>query len=361
MAKIKVRRINREELPGAAILRDAVAADLAAFPSNRGVLDLDMDIDPNLRHLLKHDPDGFFTAYQGEETLGFAASHVRSRQWILSELWVLPQHQGHGAGDALLSRVLAYGERSGAREFLAVVPTEPAIQATLLGHGFEPLMPVYLFSISDEAAARLASTLTRLLPGKDVTNDLLSRRGQADLDRIDRVTRNVTRDVDHGFWLKERQLRAAFVRQGERIAAYAYGGRDQVGPVAGSTQEAAVSALIRGPRAAGAGALQTRHRGSPRLRRTSAGDAPALRQGSLPVLRPLHFRPSLSAMSRGPRWDGRAGPHISPGCVARTARCRAQWGFRPERRGGVLDGTSSTPRRENTDGCGASPAAAGSR
>ena len=243
MAKIKVRRINREELPGAAILRDAVAADLAAFPSNRGILDLDMDFDPNLRHLLAHDPDGFFTAYQGEETLGFAAAHVRSRQWILSELWVLPQHQGHGAGDALLSRVLAYGERSGAREFLAIVPTEPGIQATLFGQGFEPLTPVYLFSMSDEAAARLASTLTRLLPGKDVTNDLLSRRGQADLDRIDRVTRNVTRDADHLFWLKERQLRAAFVRQGERIAAYAYGGRDQVGPVAGSTQEAALSAL----------------------------------------------------------------------------------------------------------------------
>jgi GNAT superfamily N-acetyltransferase len=243
MSKIKVRRINREELPGAAILRDAVAADLAAFPSNRGILDLDMDIDPNLRHLLAHDPDGFFSAYQGEETLGFGAAHVRSRQCILSELWILPQHQGHGAGDALLSRVLVYGERSGAREFLAIVPTEPRIQATLLRHGFEPVTPVHLFSISVEKAAKLASTLTQLLPGKDVTNDLLSRRGQADLDRIDRVTRNITRDVDHAFWLKERQLRAAFVRQGERIAAYAYGGRDQVGPVAGSTQEAAVSAL----------------------------------------------------------------------------------------------------------------------
>jgi len=243
MAKIKVRRINREELPGAAILRDAVAADLAAFPSNRGILDLDMDIDPNLRHLLAHDPDGFFSAYQGEETLGFGAAHVRSRQCILSELWVLPQHQGHGAGDALLSRVLAYGERSGAREFLAIVPTEPSIQATLLRHGFEPVTPVYLFTMSVETAGKLASTLTRLLPGKDATNDLLNRRGQADLDRIDRVNRNITRDVDHAFWLKERQLRAAFVRQGERIAAYAYGGRNQVGPVAGSTQEAAVSAL----------------------------------------------------------------------------------------------------------------------
>ena len=50
-------------------------------------------------------------------------------------------------------------------------------------------------------------------------------------------------------------------------------------------------------------------------------------------------------------------PHISPDFVARAARCRAQRGFRPEGRGGVLDRTSSTPRRENTAGCGASPAA----
>lgn len=127
MARIKVRRINREELPGIAILRDAVAADLAAYPANRGTLDLDMEIDPDLRHLLAHDPDGFFTAMEKDETLGFAAAHVRSRQCILSELWVLPQHQGNGAGGALLDRVLAYGGRSGAREYLAMVPAEPGI------------------------------------------------------------------------------------------------------------------------------------------------------------------------------------------------------------------------------------------
>jgi len=51
-------------------------------------------------------------------------------------------------------------------------------------------------------------------------------------------------------------------------------------------------------------------------------------------------------------------PHISPVFVARSARCRAQWGFRPEGRGVVLDSTSSTPKRENAAGCGASPAAA---
>jgi GNAT superfamily N-acetyltransferase len=243
MAKIKVRRINREELPGVAILRDAVAADLAAFPANRGTLDLDMEIDPDLRHLMAHDPDGFFTAMERDETLGFAASHVRSRQCILSDLWVLPQHQGGGAGGALLDRTLAYGERSGAREFLAMVPSEPGIQALLLSRGFGPVTPVYQFTIAVGAAEDLAAVLTRLLTGKDVTTDLYNRRGQADLDRIDRVTRNITRDVDHVHWLKERHLKAAFVQQGARIGAYAYGGIDQVGPVAGSTPDAALSAL----------------------------------------------------------------------------------------------------------------------
>ena len=74
MAKVKVRTINREELPGLAILRDAVAADLAAYPSSIGTLDLEIETDPEFRHLLAHDPDGFFTAYEGDETLGFAAA-----------------------------------------------------------------------------------------------------------------------------------------------------------------------------------------------------------------------------------------------------------------------------------------------
>jgi GNAT superfamily N-acetyltransferase len=243
MAKIKVRTINREELPGIAILRDAVAAGLAAYPSSLGTLDLEMETDPELRHLLTHDPDGFFTAYERDETLGFAAAHVRARQCILSELWVLPQHQGRGAGRALLSRAISYGERSGAREFLTVVPTEAAIQTLLLGQEFKPMTIVYQFSLSIPSATQLAAGLVGLMPGKDATADLLNRRGQADLDRIDRVTRNIARDADHVFWLKERQLRAALVRRGDRIAAYAYGGAEQVGPVAGSTQDAALVAL----------------------------------------------------------------------------------------------------------------------
>jgi len=243
MAKIKVRRTNREELPGLAVLRDAVAAELSAFPGNRGILDLDMELDPDLTHLITRDPDGFQTAEDKQETVGFAAGHVRSRQCVISEMWVLPQHRGRGAGEALMQRMLAFGERSGAREFLTVVPTEGVVQSLLLRNGFRPLAPVYQLTIPPTVAPGLGHSLSRLMDGRDVTTDLFNHRGRADLDRIDRLNRNIVRDTDHQYWLKERGHHAAFVRQGERIAAFAYGGRDQVGPVAGVTKEAAICAL----------------------------------------------------------------------------------------------------------------------
>lgn len=243
MARIKVRRTNREELPGLAVLRDAVAAELAAFPDQRGMLDLDMEIDPDLTHLVTHDPDGFMTAEDKDETVGFAAGHVRSRQCVISEMWVLPQHRGRGAGVALMQRMLAYGQRSGAREFLTLVPTEGVVQALLLRNGFRPLAPVYQLVVPVTVAPGLGHALSRLMDGRDVTADLLNRRGQADLDRLDKLNRNIVRDSDHQYWLKQRGYRAAFVRQGQRIAAYAYGGHDQIGPVGGATREAALAAL----------------------------------------------------------------------------------------------------------------------
>lgn len=243
MAKVKVRRTHREELPGIAVLRDAVAAEISTEPHRPRVLDLDMEVDPDLQHLIRHDPDGFFSAVEGDETVGFAAAHIRSRQCILSEMWVLPQHQGKGAGEALMGRLVAYGERSGAREFLTVVPPLPAIQGLLLRHSFAAVVPVYVLRLPSESAAPLGSALAALLPGTEVTQELLNRRGHADLDRIDRFTRNITREMDHEYWLKRRGFGTAFVRQGSRIAAYAYGGSDQVGPVAGSTRDAALSGL----------------------------------------------------------------------------------------------------------------------
>jgi len=243
MATIKVRRIHREEIAGVQVLREAVRRDAGLAEGGAVRLDLDAELDPELVHLQAHDPDGFFCALDRDETLGFGAAHVRSRQWTLSELWVLPQHQGKGAGRALLQRLLGYGERSGAKERLALVPPLPSIQAILLGAGLRAVCPVHRLAMAREDAARLASSLGRTFPSQDVTHELLKRRGQADLDRIDRVVRGIVREIDHVHWIKQRGLNVAFVRQRDRIAAYGYGGRDQVGPVAGSTREAALAAI----------------------------------------------------------------------------------------------------------------------
>ena len=243
MVKVKARRTNREELPGIAVLRDSVAPSVAAYQPRTSVLDLDMDLDPDLEHLISHDPDGFFTAIEGDETVGFCAAIVRSRQCILSELWVLPQHRGKGAGEVLLKRAIGYGERADARSFVALVPPEPAVQGLLLRHSFRPVTPVYQFEVPLSAATALASGLSAQLEGRNATGDLLARRGQADIDRIDRVTRELSREVDHTYWLKKRGFAAALVRQGSRIAGYGYAGADQIGPAAGSSREAALAAM----------------------------------------------------------------------------------------------------------------------
>jgi len=243
MAKIKTRRTNREELPGIVVLRDAVAASAAHSPGRQGKLDLEIDVDPDLQHLLRHDPDGFFTALVRDETLGFVAAHVRSRQWILSDLWVLPQHHGMGAGEALLARALAYGERSGAREYLALVPSTSAVQALLLRHELRPHTPVYHLRLARDLVTPAATALSRLLPGKEMTSELLAQRGQADLDRMDRLTRSVRREVDHQYWLKQRDARVAFVQHKQRSAGFGYAVGAHAGPVAASSQDAALAAL----------------------------------------------------------------------------------------------------------------------
>ncbi len=237
MAKVKVRRTHREELPGMVVLRDAVSH------REHPMLDLDMELDPDLNHLITHDPDGFMTVVDRDETLGYGAAFIRSRQWILSQLWILPQHQSRGAGEALFSKLLAYGENSGAREYLAVVPPSSAIQGLLLAFGFRAHMPVYTMRLPAETAEQTGAAMARLLPGREASRDLLGRQGQSDVDRIDLIARGIKREGDHLYWLKERSGRVAFVRQGARIAAYGYGGPAQIGPVSGTTQEAAVCAL----------------------------------------------------------------------------------------------------------------------
>jgi hypothetical protein len=205
----------------------------------------DSDLAHDLGHLARHDGDGFLIASLGDEVVGFAAGHVRSRHLLLPQVWLLPEHVGEPVAETLVRRAVAFGERSGAQDAAALVLGGAEHQLQLLRFGLRPRFPVYRLVLPAESARRLGIDLASAMPGREVSGDPAGRRaaGGADLERLDRLVRGVSRPMDHEYWLAERGLRLALVREKQRISAYAYGGPGQCGPVVASTGEAALAAL----------------------------------------------------------------------------------------------------------------------
>jgi hypothetical protein len=205
----------------------------------------DSDLAHDLAHLARHDGDGFLIASLGDEVVGFAAGHVRSRHLLLPQIWLLPEHVGEPVAETLVRRAVAFGERSGAQDAAALVLGGAEHQMHLFRFGLRPRFPVYRLAVPVEAARRLGIELASVMPGREITGDPAGRRaaGGADLERLDRLVRGASRPMDHEYWLTERGLRLAIVREKQRISAYAYSGPGQCGPVVAATGEAALAAL----------------------------------------------------------------------------------------------------------------------
>jgi len=221
----------------------------ALLPGWEGTVPVDSqrhpsDLAHDLAHLAHYDADGFLIASHDASVLGFIPAFVRSRQLVLAQPWVLPEARDEGVTDVLLRRALAFGERSGAIEFNAHLLGAAADHAAAFRFGLRPRFPVYRLRLAAEPARQVGSELAKLLPGNELDPEELARRsGAADLERLDRLGRGVSRPMDHDYWLNGRQLRLAKVKEGQRLAAYAYGGAGQCGPVVGTTREAALAAL----------------------------------------------------------------------------------------------------------------------
>ena len=202
------------------------------------------DLALDLAHLARHDGDGFLIASIGDEVVGFASGYVRSRQLFLPQVWLLPEHLDQPVAETLVRKVLAFGERSGAQEFTALLLGHPHLAALLFRHGLRPRYPVYRLALPREDARRVGLELSKLLPGHELTREAVtSHTGMADIDRLDRLVRGVSRPMDHEYWLNSRQLRLVTIREGQRVAAYACGGAGQCGPVVASRGEAALAGL----------------------------------------------------------------------------------------------------------------------
>jgi hypothetical protein len=247
--KLKVQPVSRTGLEPLVSMAEQLriatpgwedAATTIVRPSSPSDLALDLE------HVLLHDSDGFLVATTGDEVIGFLAAQVRSRQLVLAQPWVLPEYADQPVIDVLLRRAFAFGARAGTTETVAHVLGGGHLHGALFRHGLRPRCPVYRLVLPADLAERVGYELTKLLPGEEMNETARQQReGSADLEVLDKSARAVTRPTDHSYWVDVRGLRLARVRSGKRVAAYAYGGPGQCGPVAAAAHEpeAALAAL----------------------------------------------------------------------------------------------------------------------
>lgn len=167
---------------------------------------------PIYRHLLA---TGAVFVAEDPEPIGFSAAVVRDGVWFLSQLWVLPERHGRGAGAALLDEALAWGR--GASTFTVIASPHPGAQVLYLRASMYPLW-------------------TQVeMTGKTATAEMpegfgpLEEADQAWVDDLDRDVRGIARPQDHALWRASAEGLA--LRREERPAGYVYVWPDgKVGP-----------------------------------------------------------------------------------------------------------------------------------
>lgn len=167
---------------------------------------------PTYRHLLA---TGAIFVAEDPDPIGFSAAVVRDDVWFLSQLWVLPDHHGRGAGGALLDEALAWGR--GASTFTVIASPHPAAQILYLRASMYPLWSQIEATGKSSAGSMPAGV------------DDLKVGDQPWVDEVDREVRGIARPEDHGLWRK--MAGGLALRREGRPAGYVYVWPDgKVGP-----------------------------------------------------------------------------------------------------------------------------------
>jgi ribosomal protein S18 acetylase RimI-like enzyme len=177
---------------------------------------------------LTQDPDGLWVAEVEGEIAGFAFSWVSGDFWFLAELFVSPDHQGRGIGDALMTRTLEHASKAGVtNKALITFAFNTASQGLYIRRGLYPRLPIYFFN------AR-----TDMLTGRDRGEETLRYTDIGDSDRarlaqLDAASLGFSRDRHHGFLLGDANTRGVLLHTADDCVGYAYvNSNGHVGPVA---------------------------------------------------------------------------------------------------------------------------------
>ncbi len=178
---------------------------------------------------LAQDPSGLWVAGDGNTIVGFGFSWMSEKFWCLSQLFVSPEAQAKGIGQALLSKTLMQAERNGAANRALITFASNIVSTGLyLKNGLYPREPLYEMAAPAQAVAQ-----NLVDAGCDITAIAPWPESGEWIGRIDQELLGYRRDLHHQFLLGGFAARAVRIEHAGRAAGYAYiSARGHVGPLA---------------------------------------------------------------------------------------------------------------------------------
>ena len=178
---------------------------------------------------LAEDPDGLWVAEHGDTIVGFGFSWMTEQFWFLSQLFVRPETQAQGIGQALLSKTLIQAERNGAATRALITPAYNIASTGLyLNKGLYPRELLYRMAAPAQAVAQNLGDA-----GYDATPIAPWTERDEWTGRIDQELLGFRRDLHHKFLLGGGAARAIRIERAGRAAGYAYvSAEGQIGPLA---------------------------------------------------------------------------------------------------------------------------------
>ena len=198
---------------------------------------------------LASDPKGLCVAEEDEKLIGWSLSWMQQNFWFLSQLDVLPEKQGKGIGQALLSEALNHATRQRAKERALITYAFNTHSIGLYArNGFLPHVPLYsLSAITEILAERVGKNVTiayLVRPLQEVTNAM------EHIARIDEKILEFRRDTYHEFLCRTGPTEGMVImdQSGEPIGYCYISNTGHIGPMAiepAANVQLALQAVIR--------------------------------------------------------------------------------------------------------------------
>jgi hypothetical protein len=179
--------------------------------------------------LCSHHTPAVVDLGQSDTIVGFGFSWMTEKFWFLSQLFVRPETQAKGIGQALLSKTLMQAECNGATNRALITPAYNIASTGLYLHnGLYTHEPLYRMTAPAQAVAQNLADA-----GYDATPMASWPEPREWTAEIDEALLGLRRDLHHRFLLGDGAARGIRIERAGALAGYAYISADgHVGPLA---------------------------------------------------------------------------------------------------------------------------------